>query len=387
MPWLETNVHEQRIRFVTAARQPGANVRALCRTFQISPPTAYKWLRRYDARGAVEGLVDQSRRPHHSPQQTATLVEEAVVRLRQAYGWAGAKLQPLLAAQGHLLSAATIDRIIRRRGLTDPDDAHRPAVRRFAREVPNALWQMDFKGQYPVGRRWVFPLSVLDDHSRFVVALAPLRGTAATPVRRVLQRCFEEYGLPDAILMDHGVPWWHATNGHGLTRLTVFLLEQDIRLRYSGVAHPQTQGKVERFHRTLGRRLRQWGVPTTVRGFTHALTRFRTEYNHVRPHAALAQRPPATCYTASPRRYTARPQPFEYPADHEVVRVSSAGTIRLRQRTLRLSEALAGRWVGCRVVGDHMLIAFRGYYVRELDLRTGTFQPVAPSRLKVLTMS
>ena len=387
MPWLETNVHEQRIRFVTAARQSGANIRALCRTFQISPPTAYKWLARYDTAGAVVGLVDQSRRPHHSPRQTTAAVETAVVALREAYGWAGAKLQPLLAAQGHRLSPATIDRIIRRRGLTDPDDAQRPAVRRFERDTPNALWQMDFKGQYPVAGRWVFPLSVLDDHSRFVVALAPLRGTAAAPVRRVLQRCFEEYGLPEAILMDHGVPWWHATNGHGLTRLTVFLLEQDIRLRYSGVAHPQTQGKVERFHRTLGRRLRQWGVPTTVPGFAHALTRFRTEYNQVRPHAALAQQTPATHYTASPRRYTARPQPFEYPADHEVVRVSDRGTIRLQQRTLRLSEALAGRWVGCRRVGDHMLIAFRGYYVRELDLRTGNFQPVAPSRLKVLTMS
>jgi transposase InsO family protein len=387
MPWLETDVHEERIKFVTAARQPGANVRALCRTFQISPPTAYRWLGRYATAGAVRGLVDQSRRPHHSPRQTALVVEEAVVALRRAYGWAGAKLQPLLAAQGHALSPATIDRIIRRRGLTDPDEAHRPAVHRFTRETPNALWQMDFKGQYPLSGGWIFPLSILDDHSRFAVALAPLRGTAAAPVRRVLQRCFHEHGLPEAILVDHGVPWWHATNGHGLTRLTVFLLEQDIAVRYSGIAHPQTQGKVERFHRTLGRRLRQWGVPTTRAAFARALARFLREYNEVRPHAALDQHPPVTRYTPSPRAYTARPRRWDYPADHAVVRVSSRGTIRLRHRTLRLSEALAGRWVGCRVLDDHMLIAFRGSYVRELDLRTGALQPVAPARLKVLRMS
>jgi len=387
MPWLETNVQEQRIRFVTAAQQRGANVRALCRTFGISAPTAYKWLQRYAAQGAIQGLVDQSRRPHTSPAQTPADVEAVVVELRQTYGWAGRKLQPLLAARGHALSAATIDRIIRRRGLTDADEAHRPAVRRFERAAPNALWQMDFKGQYPLPRGWVFPLSVLDDHSRFAVALEPLRGTAGAPVRRALQRCFAQHGLPEAILVDHGVPWWHATNGHGLTRLTVFLLEQDIAVRYSGLAHPQTQGKVERFHRTLGRRLRQWGVPLTRQGFAQALVRFRTEYNEVRPHAALGQQPPATRYQPSPRAYQPRPRAWDYPPDHTVVRVASTGTIRLAGRTLRLSEALAGRWVGCRPLGDHMLIAFRGFYVRELDLRTGAFQTVAPSRLQVLTMS
>ena len=387
MPWLETNVQEQRIRFVTAARQRGANVRALCRSFGISAPTAYKWLQRYDAQGAIQGLVDQSRRPHTSPAQTPERVEAVVVELRQTYGWAGRKLQPLLAARGHVLSAATIDRIIRRRGLTDADEAHRPALRRFERTTPNALWQMDFKGQYPLPGGWVFPLSVLDDHSRFAVALEPLRGTAGVPVRRALQRCFAQHGLPEAMLVDHGVPWWHATNGHGLTRLTVFLLEQDIALRYSGLAHPQTQGKVERFHRTLGRRLRQWGVPTSRRGFAQALARFRTEYNEVRPHEALGQQPPATRYQSSPRAYQPRPRTWDYPTDHTVVRVAATGTIRLEGRTLRLSEALAGRWVGCRPLGDHVLIAFRGFYVRELDLRTGAFQPVAPSRLQVLTMS
>lgn len=387
MPWLETDVREQRIRFVTAALQPGVNRRALCRAYQISPPTAYKWLARYATAGAVQGLVDQSRRPHRSPQQTPAAVEAAVVALRRTYGWAGRKLQPLLAAQGMPLAAATIDRIIRRHGLTDPDDTHRPALQRFEHPQPNALWQMDFKGQYPLPDGWCFPLSILDDHSRFAVGLVALRGTAGAPVRRVLRRCFEEQGLPDAILMDHGVPWWHATSAQGLTRVTVFLLEQDIALRYSGIAHPQTQGKVERFHRTLGRRLRQWGVPTTAAGFARALARFRREYNEVRPHEALGQRPPASRYVASRRAYQPRPRPWDYPRDHTVTRVTPAGTIRLHGRTLRLSEALAGRWVGCRPLGDHVLIAFRGHYVRELDLRTGALRPVTPSTLAVLTMS
>jgi len=234
-------------------------------------------------------------------------VTARVVALRRQYGWAGRKLRVLLAAEGLTLAPATIDRIIRRAGLVDLDEAHRPAPQRFARAAPNELWQMDFKGQYPLAAGWCFPLSVLDDHSRFAVGLAALAGTAGGPVDAQLVRCFQAYGVPAAMLVDHGVPWWAPANGHGLTRLAVMLLRQGIELIYSGVRHPQTQGKVERFHRTLARRLRQWGVPTTLAGFGQALARFRIEYNEVRPHEALGDEPPQAHYVPSPRRYQPRP--------------------------------------------------------------------------------
>ena len=371
MPWLETNVLEQRIRFVSAALVPGVNRRALCRAFGISPPTGYKWLARYAALGALRGLQDQSRRPQHQPRLTTPAAEAAVVALRQQYGWAGRKLQPLVAAAGYAVAPATIDRIIRRRGLTDRDEAHRPAVQRFTRAAPNDLWQIDFKGQYPLRDGWGFPFSVLDDHSRFAIGLAPLTGTAGAPVTRLLTLWFQRFGVPTAILLDHGVPWWNATAGHGLTRVTVFLLEQDIDVIYSGIRHPQTQGKVERFHRTLGRRLRQWGVPTSRAALGHALARFRREYNEIRPHEALNQRVPASCYTPSTRRFTLRPTPWIYPSDHRVVRVNVAGAIRYDRRVFFVCDALATRWVGCHHIGDRVLVRFRQHYVRELDLRTG----------------
>ena len=118
---------------------------------------------------------------------------------------------------------------------------------------------------------------------------------------------FERYGVPEGMLMDHGVPWWNAANGGGLTTLSVFLLNQEIRLHYGRVRHPQTQGKVERFHRTLGERLRWWGVPTHLRGFTHAFATFRDEYNEVRPHEALQMRPPASRFVPSGRAYRRAP--------------------------------------------------------------------------------
>lgn len=370
MPWRESHVEDQRIAFVAAATRPGANRRALCREFGISPPTGYKWLRRF-AREGFSGAHDRSRRPHRSPQKIAAAVETRIVELRQQYGWAGRKLRSLLAPHERC-AIATIDRVIRRHGLTDPDEQSRPAPRRFTAPRPNALWQMDFKGQYPGSRGWIHPLSILDDHSRYAVGLAPFLSTAGAPVQGVLTRCFEEYGVPEALLLDHGVPWWSPTNGHGLTHLTVFLLEQDIRLIYCGFAHPQTQGKVERFHRTLARRLRQWGVPTSLKAFRHALTRFRREYNTLRPHQALDDRSPAQVYAPSARRFQRQPRPWAYPADLSVARLNVNGALSYDRRVFYISDALAHREVGCQEIGDRVLVTFRNVVVRELDLRTGT---------------
>lgn len=381
MPWRESHVEDQRLAFVAAAVRPEANRRALCREFGISAPTGYKWLARVRTEGLVAGVRERSRRPHHSPARTSAEVEACIVALRQHYGWAGRKLQVKLRERGLMCAIATIDRVIRRHGLTDPDERARAAPQRFDAVAPNALWQMDFKGQYPVHEGWTYPLSILDDHSRFALGLAALAGTAAGPVRRVLQRCFQHYGVPEALLLDHGVPWWSPTNGHGLTQLTVFLLEQDIRLTYCAFAHPQTQGKVERFHRTLGRRLRQWGVPPTHAGFDRALRRFRQEYNTERPHEALGDRPPVACYQPSPRAYQATPRPWPYPTSQPVYRLNTNGALRLAGRTFYVSDALAHREVGCQQIGDRVLVVYRHMYVRELDLRTGrTVRALTPVR-------
>ena len=377
MPWQESHVHEQRLAFVAAALRPGANRRALCREFGISAPTGYKWLARVAAEGLVVGVRERSRRPHHSPGRIAAALEAEIVEARRQFGWAGRKLRPLLGAR---CGSATIDRVIRREGLTDPDEQHRPALQRFVAPAPNALWQMDFKGQYPVQDGWTFPLSILDDHSRFAIGLAALRGTRAVPVQTVLTRCFQRFGVPDAMLLDHGVPWWSPANGHGLTQLTVFLLEQNIRLTYCGFAHPQTQGKVERFHRTLGRRLRQWGVPTTHAAMGETLARFRTEYNTVRPHDALGGQPPAACYQPSPRPFQPEPRPWPYPPTQIIHRVNANGALRYDRRVFYISDALPHREVGCQQIGDRVLVTFRHLTVREIDLRTGRTARALASR-------
>lgn len=372
MPWLETDVRDQRIQFVTAALRPGANITALCRAFGISRTAGYKWLGRREAIGSVTALADRSRRPHHSPRRTSDAVTARVVALREGYGWGGEKLVPLLAAEGITIAARTVDRIIAREGLTRADVAPTAAPRRFTRSAPNELWQMDAKGHYPIppGRR-CHPLSIVDDHSRYAVGLFALPTLHGAGVRAALVACFEQYGVPTAMLMDHGSPWWATKNEAGLSALSVFLLNQDIRLLHGRVRHPQTQGKVERFHRTLGERLRWWGVPTDLEGFRTAFADFREEYNQVRPHEALGQEPPALHFQPSRRAYRPQPPAWQYPSGSAVYRVDRNAMIHVNGARVFIAEALIGEQVACVRLADQLLVVYRTMYVREVDLKTG----------------
>jgi transposase InsO family protein len=377
MPWLETDVRDQRIQFVMTARRAGANVSAVCRAFGISRKTGYKWLAREAAAGSVAVLADQSRRPHRSPRRTLPAVVARIGALREAFGWGGEKLAVLLAAEGIRLTARTIDRVIQREGWTRADAAPAPARHRFVHAAPNDLWQMDAKGAYPLadGGR-CHPLSVIDDHSRFAVGLAALPTLEARVVQPALVRVFEQYGVPRAMLMDHGVPWWSTAGPSGLTTLGVFLLKQGIRVIYGAVRHPQTQGKVERFHRTLGERLRWAGVPTTLAGFTETFAWFRDEYNHVRPHEALGLEPPRLHFQRSRRAYRATPRRWEYPRCVVLRHVRSNGQVTLAGISYFVSMALAGEAVACLPHEDRILVMFRHMYVRELHPRSHASVPL-----------
>jgi transposase InsO family protein len=372
MPWLETDVRDQRIRFVIAASHPSANMTATCRAFGISRKTGYKWLDRQAAAGSVAALADRSRRPHGSPRRTSGRVTARVVALRELYGWGGDKLAPLLAAEGIAVAARTVDRIIAREGLTRCDVAPAAAPCRFEHAAPNDLWQMDAKGHYPIrpGQR-CHPLSVLDDHSRYAVGLYALPTLHTTRVRAALVECFERVGVPAAMLMDHGSPWWATRNEAGLSTLSVFMLKQGIRLLHGRVRHPQTQGKVERFHRTLGERLRWWGVPADLHGFERAFAEFRVEYNEVRPHEALGQQPPVRHFRRSRRAYVAHPRPWEYPSGSDVHRVDHNAMISYHGHRFFVSEALIGEQVACTRLHQRVLVTYRHMYVRELQLRSG----------------
>lgn len=371
MPWLRTDVSEQRIKFVVRAVSGKERMAALCREFGISRPTGYRWRRRFEQAGSVTAIVERSRRPAHSPAQTAGEKEQCVVALRQEHGWGAKKLAVLLREAGTPLTVITINRILQRRGLVRKKESHPPALQRFERAAPNELWQMDGKGEYRGGAGTCYPLSILDDHSRYVVGLYGLGAFTAAQVYPCVVRTFERYGVPEAMLMDRGSIWWGTKNGYGLTWLSVRLIEQGIGLLYGRVHHPQTQGKVERFHRTLDEALRYRGKPQRLTEWHVALEEFRRVYNEQRPHEALGMQRPAERYRASSRNYEARPREWEYPWGSTVCRLNAGGFLYWEGRNWFVCEALAERRVRIEKLGELLLVSYRHMYVREIDRHNG----------------
>src|SRR5579884_4079430 len=258
MPWQEVSTMSLRAEFVALAQADGANIRRLARSFGIAPATAYEWLQRVRAAGPA-GLADRSRRPHTSPGQTPPRIEAAVLALRAEHPtWGGRKLaarlqQARLLPREQIPAPSTITAILRRHGQLPPPPPPHAAPQRFERAAPNQLWQMDFKGHVPLaaGQGRLHPLTVLDDHSRYCVGLTACANERTATVQAALITSFRQYGLPDRLLMDNGAPWGTAGAPHAWTRLTVWLLRLGIAVSHGRAYHPQTQGKDERFHRTL----------------------------------------------------------------------------------------------------------------------------------------
>jgi transposase InsO family protein len=364
MAWKTMDIHEQRVRFVVEASQKVRPFSALCAEYEISRPTGYLWLRRYRDFG-VQGIAEQSRKPRCSPRRTTVELEQQVVELRRSYpDWGARKLRILLARQGIALPRNTIHRILVRHDLVQQGIRHVPVLQRFERKQPNELWQMDFKGPkgwpQPVG-----PLSVLDDHSRYLIALAANGTTQGEPVRQQLEEAFQRCGVPEGMLMDHGSPWWGHLAPLGQTRLSLWLMRQGIRLHWSGIRHPQTQGKVERFHGSLQRALERRGFPGEN---IHAwLNYYRWEHNHIRPHEALDMKTPASVWKPSPRRYDPHPPRWEYPAGAWVLKVSTDGKVKIKGRNWKVNKALTGEWVRIVPIEKRWLVFYCSTLVREID--------------------
>ena len=245
------------------------------------------------------------------------------------------------------------------------EDQHQPATQRFERSQPNELWQMDFKGP-KLWHQAVGPLSVLDDHSRYLIALQAVGSTRGQVVREQLESVFQRCGVPEAMLMDHGVPWWSSQSSGGMTELSLWLMQQGMELHWSRVRHPQTQGKVERFHGELQRALARRRV--LVPDVQAWLDEFRWEHNHVRPHEALGMQRPASRWRPSERRYDPQPPPWEYPAGAKVRKVDSQGKLTLADRNWHISGALAGEWVQVVKLGERVQVYYCSTLVREIDL-------------------
>ena len=372
MPWQEASVKSMRYEFVCLAEREGANIRELCRRFTISPPTAYKWLGRYAEAGEA-GLVDRPRRPHSSPRRTGAALEQAVLGIREEHpAWGGRTIRKVLLDRdgGPAPSPSTITAILRRHDRIASAQRIQRDWQRFEQPRPNALWQMDFKGHFPTSAGRCHPLTVLDDHSRFALGLQACGDERTQTVQDRLRAIFRVYGLPDRLLMDNGSPWGNDT-AHPRTPLTVWLLRLGVRVSHSRPYHPQTQGKGERFHRTLKAEVLQGRHFVDLAACQDAFDRWRTVYNTQRPHQALGLAVPISRYTPSPRPFPETLPPIEYGDGDLVRKVGAEGWVNFTGRTFKVGRALRGYPVALRpAVSDGVWsVWFMTHPIAEVDLR------------------
>jgi len=351
MSWNPRDTVNLRLEFVRLAlqkrRPPSRVVPALRHQREDRLQVAHRY-----AQSGEAGLEDRSRRPLSSPNRTPPEIEQRVVSLRNEHRWGGRKLERRLRDLGEPVvpTAGTVTRIVHRHGLIVPEASVAATPwKRFEHEQPNDLWQMDFKGWIELndGRR-CSPLTVLDDHSRFNVVLDACGTTDTQAVRRRRRDAFRRYGLPLRINADNGSPWGSPAQPGQLTMLGIWLIRLGVKISYSRPAHPQTNGKDERFHRTLKPELLSGRHFASFCGAQRAFDTWRIVYNTQRPHQTLDMDTPITRYRPSPRPYPERLPPLKYGDADTVVRVRVNGELRFMSRRFKVSSALENLPVAIR---------------------------------------
>lgn len=379
MPWKETGVLEERMRFVVDYRSGEYSVSELCRRHGVSRPTGYKWLERFCAEGAA-GLLDRSSAPHGHPNAVGLELEALVLSARGSHPhWGPKKLLSWLSSRHPGLrfpAASTVGELLHRHGLSVARKRRRRVPAQSAPFLeadaggPNTVWSADFKGWFFTGDGVkVSPLTISDASSRYLIRCQGLRGCDFAPVQRVFEASFRECGLPLAIRTDNGPPF--ATRGiAGLSRLSVWWIKLGVKPERISAGHPEENGRHERMHRTL--KAETANPPgSSFRSQQQAFDRFRAEYNQTRPHEALGQVPPASVYVPSPRSYPCRVGPFVYGSDTLVRKVDCTGVFYWQGRKVFLGEALSGERIGLAPIDDgEYRIVLGDYEVGRFDERS-----------------
>ncbi|MBN8222749.1 MAG: IS481 family transposase [Spirochaetes bacterium] len=378
MPWKETNVYEERMKFIVAWRQGGWSMTDLCREFGISRITGYKYLERYESEG-LDGLKDKSRARKRQPKAIRPKMAEMIVRARESHPtWGARKLLALIKRRyAGVLDwphPSTVGRILSRKGLTQKQKRQRKAVpiNPLSHVVaPNDVWCADFKGHFTVGNGLrCDPLTITDAHSRFLLECRIVPKTNTESTQAIFTEVFREFGLPYAIRTDNGAPF-ASTSLAGLSRLSVWWLKLGIHLERIEPGKPQQNGRHERMHKTLKQ---STALPpkSSLDAQQRAFDLFMEEYNYERPHEALRDKLPSELYERSPREYPERLPEIAYPTNMEICRVNDAGNIGYSGFRVFLSGALAGELVGLEEISErHARIHFASVALGIIDMFTG----------------
>ena len=358
MPWKETCLMDEKIKFIAMVKSGAYSFASTCRQFGISRQGGYELMARYEAEGE-RALVARSRAPLTHPNAIEASMAKTLLDIKATHVRFGPrKVRDCLTLHGHpgpLPAVSTIGELfkrhglVRRRGKRHARSAPSSAPLRHA-TAPNVVWSVDFKGQFRLRNgQWCYPLTLSDNASRYLLVCRGLAHPTEAAVWPHFKRAFEDYGLPCALRSDNGAPFASTALG-GLTRLSVWLLKLGICLERITPGRPDQNGRHERMHRTLKDHLEP--IQRSLAAQQRNLDWFQTHYNHERPHEALGGTSPARCYRPSPRGYPSRVRAPEYAGDIDVRRVRSNGQIKWHGKRVFISEALIGEPIGLEQIDD-----------------------------------
>jgi len=382
MPWKESSVMDERLRFV-ARLMEGEQMSHLCREFGISRKTGYKILRRYEEYG-LEALTDRSRRPVRYANQLPPQVESAIVGLKQDKPhWGARKIKELLvrrlAGEVRVPAISTIHAVLDRHGLVKRMGRkrhHATGTPLSLGQAPNELWCADYKGEFRLGNKvYCYPLTVTDHASRYLLLCEALESTREDLAFMAFEQLFQERGLPGAIRSDNGVPFASPNALFNLSKLSVWWLRLGIQIERIKPGCPQQNGRHERMHLTLKKEATR---PPGMNSLQQQakFDAFIEEFNTERPHEALAMKRPADIYAPSPRPYRGL-QEIGYPFHDKEIVVTACGRICMHRKKINLSKVFAGQTVGIKEVDDGIwLVSFMRYDLGYIDLEQRTLQPL-----------
>jgi len=351
MPWKETTqmvIKEEFIQNVLLKTKPFSR---LCKEFNISRKTGYKILKRYECEGS-EGLKPHSKTPLSNPNKTSPEIVDAILSIRNKYPtWGARKIRTYLLRQNikNLPAPSTMTEILKRNGcIQEEESLKRQALTRFERSTPNELWQMDFKGHFQLGtKETCYPLTILDDYSRFSICLHSCQNESLFTVKNQLIRVFQQYGMPLQINVDNGSPWGNSSLVKH-TKLTVWLLRLEVLVTHSRPRHPQTNGKNERLHRTLKEDILK---KQKLENHSHAqkiFDQWRNIYNYERPHEGISMLVPADRYQSSVRAMPEKLSTIEYDNQAIVRKINDTGLLSYRSCDYHVGKAFAGYYLEVR---------------------------------------
>lgn len=366
MPWSQTSPMDQKTQFIADHLRGTLSIAELCDRYGISRKTGYKWIDRYIREGPA-GLADRSRRPVSSPNSTPLELVQAIITARQRHPtWGAKKLLAILHGRHPRWpwpGRSTVCDILKRHDLVPKKRRRRvighPGKPTSLITAPNTVWCADYKGQFKMGNgAYCYPLTVTDGYSRYLLGCQALLNTSVADAKPVFTRLFHEFGLPQRIRTDNGVPF--ATNTLArLSQLSAWWVRLGILPEFIEPGKPQQNGRHERMHRTLKAEATR-PPAASQRGQQHKFNVFSVEYNELRPHEALDMRTPASLYEPSPRAMPAKLPSFQYPDRFETRYVSANGGIRWNSQWVNVSTVCIGEYVGLEEIDDSIWNVYFG---------------------------